>query len=316
MWYTPTVGVPEHESKAIESGGSRRKGARRHLEGWQLGALSVGIALVGVVFGVPRPVPPSVLPVPTLDAPLMTRIMSEDAARVARAHAQPLSYEVRLIGETFRSYGKAMADRDLHRADRSLRELLGRTKAELDANGTEALLTLRAVQTDKFLGALREFERSGVASAELTELGDRFVAKAHEAQWLRDGRFLLTEAERFVLFRVRYSSVLKLETASPFALSAEEWRTYYRFLLEHPEPGGEVAAKQLALIEPIERVDLRYPGAFARGVLLHRLGRHSAAEHAFRAHLEQHPTGAWRLRAQNHLAACVLEVQRASADML
>ncbi|MEZ4223552.1 MAG: hypothetical protein R3B13_21570 [Polyangiaceae bacterium] len=278
----------------------------RHLDGWQIGVVVVGLALVGVVFGVVRPAPPDRLPLPYVDLRELARHAREDDARMRQVEATPLSFEVRAIGEAVRRYGSAVARKDVDGAVGTLREARGMTRELRAKHGDEGLLLLRAVQTRLFLDALHRFEQSGNEDDELVELGERFVDKARAAAWLRpDGTLLQTVDERRVMFRIRWAELLGLRQEARFMPTANELRAYYAFLLAHPEKDTPAEAR-IALVTATERVDLQYPGLFARGVLFYRAGRYDLAEQAFRGHLAKHP-GLLRLRARNHLAAVMEE---------
>ncbi len=279
----------------------RKRRWSRHIEGWPLGVVAVGIALLGVVFGVPRAAPPDRLPMPRVDINALAQDAQADRERVATLASTPLPFDIRSIGEAVRNYGDAVAKKDVDRAVGSLREARGLARRHRDE---PALLTLRAVQTKLFLEALRRFESTGKPDQELTELGERFAHKAKESGWVRaDGTLVPTEHERRVMFQIRWAELLDVRKDKAFAPSANQLRAYYGFLLAHPEKGTPSEAR-IAVVTAIERVDLAYPGLFARGVLFYRAGRFDLAERAFRGHLMKQP-GSLRLRAQNHLAAAI-----------
>ncbi|WP_437478635.1 hypothetical protein WME75_30655 [Sorangium sp. So ce1014] len=68
---------------------------------------------------------------------------------------------------------------------------------------------------------------------------------------------------------------------------------------------------RLKKIDELAALDPEYPRHLARGVTLYRLGKFVQSAEAFRSHLEQHPDGAYTLRAQNHLRAAL---ERASEE--
>jgi predicted Zn-dependent protease len=236
------------------------------------------------------------------------RIEREDDARADAALRELLPFEVRAAGEAFRQYGAAVADNESGRALQSAKELRALLKQSREKYGDEPVLRLRAVQTRLFVAELARFEHDGKTSDELTELGGDFVDKARRAKWLTsDGKLVANDVERETLFRIRWSEIAGLRHERSFAPTLDEWRTYYRFMLQHPGTGG--AAAQLQLVTALERIDLSYPGILARGVLLFRMGRYEASEQALRAYLRDNPQGPWRLRALNYLAAAVQEVK-------
>ncbi|WP_437596614.1 hypothetical protein [Sorangium sp. So ce590] len=68
---------------------------------------------------------------------------------------------------------------------------------------------------------------------------------------------------------------------------------------------------RLKKIDELAALDPAYPRHLARGVTLYRLRKFVQSAEAFRSHLEQHPDGAYTLRAQNHLRAAL---ERASEE--
>jgi len=103
-------------------------------------------------------------------------------------------------------------------------------------------------------------------------------------------------------------------TDAPFALSLDEKRAFYAFLLEHPFVEGKQAMSavdacraadvwRLRKVEELGRIDPAYPYALARGVLFYRLGRYPSAAQAFRDHLST--DGRFGLRARNYLVAAL-----------
>src|SRR5262245_15817266 len=102
---------------------------------------------------------------------------------------------------------------------------------------------------------------------------------------------------RGIFFKRRWNEVTKL-TEPPFALSLDELRGFYAFLLEHPyvegkENLGAVEACRAAdlwrlrKVEELSHIDAEYPYALARGVLFYRLGRYPTAVQSFRDFLSQ-----------------------------
>jgi hypothetical protein len=227
-----------------------------------------------------------------------------DRRRLAQVRDSPLSFDVRSIGEAIRKYGASVSKKDVDGAVGALREARGITEQYRAQSGDDALLVLRAVQTQLFLNALERFEASGKPDQELIELAERFADKATESGWVRpDGNLVATPHERRVMFQIRWAELLDLRKEPAFAPTANQLRAYYAFALAHPEKGASTE-NAIAVVTAIERVDLAYPGLFARGVLFYRAGRYDLAEQAFRGHLLKHP-GDMRLRAQNHLAAAI-----------
>ncbi|WP_437574381.1 hypothetical protein [Sorangium sp. So ce887] len=153
-----------------------------------------------------------------------------------------------------------------------------------------------------------------------------------------------------VLFKKRWGAIVGLQRA-PFGVALDEERALFKFLLSHPlggrsaqdlaaPPAAEAAARpeqqagepgprspaaalraaeaqraeehyRLKKIDELAALDPAYPRHLARGVTLYRLGKFVQSAEAFRSHLEQHPDGAYTLRAQNHLRAAL---ERASEE--
>jgi hypothetical protein len=138
------------------------------------------------------------------------------------------------VGEAVRRFGRSSArgEDTTHERD----DIVSRAKVVLEQNQAQRLLALRAVQTQYFLRALSEFERTKQPSSELDELGGEFLLHARKSAWLdQNDRLLPDEATLRVLFRLRWAELIGKRKVFPFALSLNEWRIYYRFLLQHPE---------------------------------------------------------------------------------
>jgi hypothetical protein len=299
-------------SRAAVKMSQRLSRFRRHLEGWELGVVAVGIAVASSLVAVPRAVAPDVLPVPAVDREEERRELEADRERARAARASRLPYEVRAVGEAFRRAGALLASGNADPALDQVVELRALARAARVTHGDGKLLELRALQTELFLEALAGWEESAATTSDLRELGGDFLAKAEQSGWIRDTRRLVPdEDERRLLFRARWSRLTGLFNTHPFSPTLNEWRAYYRFLLEHPESGSYRPGEQPAALEllkyasALERRDPDYPIAFSRGVLHYWLGDYAQAATDFRQHLARHPRGPWRLRAQNHLAAAL-----------
>lgn len=317
-----TGGVKVRREPAKNRPGS---GLSRHFAGWQLGVLSVGIAGLAALLAVPRPVAPDVLPLPTVDRREQARTIQNEGARALAAERRELPFDVRAVGEALHRYGAANYTGDSTNMERELGELRVATGRALKRYGPELLLQLRAVQTQLFLRALSHWEGTGQVDSELRELGGNLLDKARRSGWIAsDHRLLMSSGQRRTLFRIRWDGLTGLLKRYPFAPSLDEWRVYYRFLLEHPEAppgspkGGPELARALlterqAYVLALTRRDPYYPAALARGVLAYQLERFDDAAREFRAYLGGHADGPWRLRVQNYLLAALLRA-RASGD--
>jgi hypothetical protein len=282
----------------------------RHLEGWQLGAVSVGTAILAALLLVPHPTPPDVLPLPQVDRAAQHREDAAEHARAEAARAEPLPFDVRTVGERFRRYGRASASGDEAATHAEWVELARAARAANAQYGSEPLARLRAVQGELFLGALGRWEASGKVDDELVELGGDLADKARASRWLSgERRLVATEDERMTLFRIRWTHLTGLLKTHPLSPTLDDWRVYFRFLLEHPEgrPGdcspSSRAQAQLRYVGALEKRDPEYPASLARGVLEYRLGAPARAVLAFQDYLAQAPYGSWHLRARNYLAA-------------
>ncbi|MFC1641141.1 hypothetical protein ACFL5O_00420 [Myxococcota bacterium] len=310
-----TLGVKQPNELPTASTPSGR--LARHLEGWRLGLVSVGIAVVGIILILPRKVEPDVLPLPRVDRAEQHRAQAVESSRAQVAYNSPLPLAVRTVGERFRRYGRAAADRDAARAHSELTELRRTAMAARARYGADPLLVLRAVQGEFFLQAISRWEDTGRQDDELLELSGDWLVKAEASGWLaRDRRWKATRGERATLFRIRWTQLNGLLETHPFTPTLDDWRVYYRFLLQHPESkagdctGRGQSEMQLRYVSALARRDPEYPALLAVGVLEYRLGAPARSAAALRAFLDQHPQGRWRLRAQNHLRAALQQVQK------
>ena len=291
---------------------------RRHLEGWPLAVLAVSIALFGAALALPRPQPPEELPVPVVDRREQRRSLRAEALLAEAAEREPLPFEVRAVGEALRRYGAEEGAQGgprpsrLQASEEQLLLLRSSVQVARAKHGDNALLRLRAAQSHLFRRALERWEGTRNVDAELGELGGSFPAVARRSGWLgEDHRLVLDEGERDVLFRLRWSELTGLAKQHPFRASLNDWRVYYRLLLEHPDVAPQHAARaQLRYVAALARLDPDFPASLANGVLAYRLGDYGQAANAFREHLDAHPDGPWRLRAQNHLAAAQRALSR------
>jgi hypothetical protein len=313
--------VAEREAESSrrgERGVKHRSRLAALLSGWQVGALVVVFALLATLVAVPRPALSDDIPRPAPNARALAAIEAVEHARAKRARAHRLGFAVRALGEAMRAYGAADADGDASLGVRALDSVAVSVSPALE-EGQEAVLELRALQTEMFLEALRGFERTGVESGELRELGGGFVALARRARWLaRRGAgyaFAGGPAVREVLFKKRWNEVTGLK-APAFALALEEQRAFYAFVLEHPmatvPPGRSTgvlarcrAANEFLLRRVVElgQIDRDYPADYAQGLLLVRLGRPREAVEPLARHLDRHPDGPHTLRVRNALRA-------------
>ena len=285
------------------------RGYRRHLEGWQLGLLAVSFALLALALVMPRPAHDPIVPLPRLDHQEEQRARVRRADALERARRRGLPFSVRAVGEAVRRYGRAETTHDGPQLGSALAHLRRTVLLARQDSKAELLLELGAVQTELFLTALGEWEATGKQTAELVELGGTFSELAEKFGWMDPKRRLrLDEAERAVLFEFRWLELLGLREERAFSPSLDEWRRYFRCLLQYPQtPGGlrgpDSARVRLDYVTALMKVDAEYPAALAKGMLHQQLGESGDAQRELAAHLSAHPHGAWSLRARNHWLA-------------
>jgi hypothetical protein len=280
-----------------------RAGLARHLEGWPAGLAIVSAAALSALLVVPRRVEPDWVPPPRIDRVEQQLSTQLEGARLSRARGG-LSLPARSVGEAFRRFGQANAAGN---AAELLSAQLRRLAQELiDQAGADALLDLRALQTELFVRAM-QVSLDTQPTAEQTELGGSLIALGRARGWFAPPPTGPSREELETLFHVYWADALALRRY-PFAPTLNEWRVYYRFLLSRPLRAGSERDQdlqlQLGYVAALARQDLDYPAHLARGVLLYQRGAAADAAAELQAHLEQHPDGPWTLRAKNYLAAC------------
>lgn len=283
----------------------------RWLEGWGVIFPSVGIAALAAWLALPQGTMPDYLPLPRLSAAELSSSQRDLAQAGAIARVQPLAYEVRAVGESVRQLGRFSHDGDsisVSQRER-LRELVRSARAKA---GDRALVALRAVQTQLFQVALRQWEATGVESEELIELGGDFLAFAKAHDWLEgvpscgtsptpkdwSCRLRLDEVERAALFLSRWT---ELCAPGERALELEPvWRLVaLRARLRLPIT--RLRVRDLALIERVSALDPNYPELLGKGLVYLGLHDFEHASEALRSQLRLHPDGPYALRARNHL---------------
>jgi hypothetical protein len=303
----------------------KKGGPRRHLEGWEIGVVAVVIALVGTLLAVPLPVSPRDVPVPVADGKALSATLDREKLLVetigrsleqdrARTSGTSELYDLRAFGQEFRAYGTAEASGDTYavvRARQKLIEAVPRARAI----GDDKLVAVRAYQQQLFLAELRKWENSGVSSEELTGLGGGFLDLVRKSGWSRGRIIVMDDLVRGIFFKRRWNQVTGI-SGPDYAISLDEHRAFYAFLLTHPYVEGREgldskdacrAADQWRLrkIEELSRFDAAYPYQLARGVLFYRLARYPESAQAFRDYLGAADDGRYWLRARNYLATAV-----------
>jgi hypothetical protein len=288
----------------------------RHLEGWQVGAVAVGIAGCVAVVIVPRRAAPGPLPTVFLEPREVEQNARQDAALAEQAIRKRLDAKVRRLGGAVRDYGTAEHDHDLEGQRRAKRAI---EQALLAIASRDEVRALRAYQVSGFLKGLRAWEATGEVDADLAELGGSFAELAVRNEWVvADGsrkRLLLGDAERRAIFKKRWNELVGVP-AEGFALSRVEERALAGFLVARPAIPEVLSASRATMgaaalrdelrmkkIAELEKVEPSYPGLYARGVLFFRLASYAEAVDAFGRYAEATPTGPYRLRAINHMKA-------------
>jgi len=307
-------GSSRSERGAVKAPG----GLGRHLEGWQPGLLAVLVAGIPTLLAVPQPVPPAEIPEPMLDPRALDRLARDEAALATLAEAQRLDTDVRELGSALRAYSLAEAAGDVAGIAQERRNVAQAGKRAA-AHGDAEVLRLRAYQLRSFLRELRRWEQTGEETDELRELGGPFLDRARYNGWVEGRRLLPDDTVRAALFKKRWVELTMLRGPALEA-GAPETCALYRFLLLHPprEVTGDArtaAADQRAAhaaekyrlrkIDELHALDPAYPFELARGVVYYRLHSYGQAVEAFRHHLEDHPDGPYKLRAQNYLKAAL-----------
>ena len=284
-----------------------RSGFRRHFEGFELGLVTVGMVLTFALLVLPRAAAPQMLPLPHIDRSEIRRSEIAERERAKRAEREGLPFDVRAVGEAVRRFGRASAAGEATSHERD--DIRARVKGVFDANEAPLLLLLRAVQTQYFLAALEQAEGGAKPSPELDELGGNFVAHARRSGWFdSSGRLLPDEATLRVLFHLYWADLIGKRGVYPFAPSLNEWRIYYRFLLQHPERGSDPASAtadedsaRLRVATALGAKDPEYPLEMALGYLLYRTGDSEGAAVSYRRQLAKHQGGPYALLARNYL---------------
>jgi hypothetical protein len=301
---------PELVKKSAEAAQKQasRGRFRRHLQGYELGLLTVGMVLTFSLLTLPRASRPSTLPLPQIDRAEAESSNQSERERAKRTEATGLPFELRAVGESIRHFGHSVNEGIDPGHD--LDDLRERMKAVAASGQGSLLLGLRAVQTQYFLRALSQFEHEGKPNGELAELGGDFLKHAQHNGWFtRDGHFRSDEATRRVLFHLHWAELIGKRGTFPFAPTLNDWRLYYRFLLLYPEreltPVADLESAdniaRVRVVNALSRKDPEYPAFFANGYLFERLGDRQAAAAAYRAHLGQHESGPYALLARNYL---------------
>lgn len=318
-------------SKDSEHAGSaqiaRMKAAVR---GSGLAAVPLASALLVGALIFPRSTEPTDVPLPLVNQSVIDRIDAEERAMLDGHRQTPLAPELRILGTALRNFFRVQV------VDRQ-EVVLAQARVDVDRAGREAfaahghagLRALRAAQVESFLAAVRDFEVTGEVSDELTATGGSFVARMGEVGWVRQGRVLMDQETLRVAYRAMWNGALGVSKEPALALSLDEERVLYKFYLQNPHASEgmfpvlaqlrkkatdeascrvfadrERESRELWRVDKIRRIssiDASYPEKYALGVAFYRAGDYAQSAQAFRDWLQQHPTGPYTQRAQNHL---------------
>lgn len=310
----PSLEPPSDAVKEAKLGQKTQPGRRllsrlpRLLDGWELGAITVGLVLATALLAVPRAAEPGVFPVPLIDV-AEARASRERFAELAdRAEREGLPFETRAVGDGVRRVGQAFASGsgDLDHLERTTFE---RVRLAMVAEQIQPLLRLRAVQARLFVRAVRAHVWGGKASPELAALGGDFVERATRNGWLTADGCVASDDELATLFARRWGELTGLRDEPHFKATLGEARRYFRFLLLHPERGPQTeqpsaqarASRRLRYVEALSHYDTEYPLALARGSLLAELERMPESARALSDYLARSGGKDWNLRARNYL---------------
>jgi hypothetical protein len=322
--------------EALEKARDAAREDRRRKAGRWLAVLPIGIAALVLLLMMPRATEPDAIPLPRVDRRALRAIAEAGDRRATAAEETRLPSDVLAIGSAIRGLQAAeergadelertQAQRQLDAAARDLTR-----RASLD----EELLSLRALQTRRFLDVLSHWERTGDKTPEHLEIAGSFVRRSEEAGWVEPGRrLILDEHQRRVAFKTLWNALAGLEGRGPFALALDEQRALYSLYLERPHLADthrvvllaqrrdartpeacartnreEARLRELWRVEKIRKlgaIDPAYPAGYALGVGWYRAGRYDLSAEAFTRFLGAHPDGPYALRAKNHLKAAL-----------
>lgn len=326
--------TPVQPARALARIREAAEADRKRKGGRFLALVPVTIGVLVLLLVMPRATPPGDIPVPNIDTRVLREVTRSDDLRAAAAESTRLPAGVVEVGTALRALSGAeargadeLARIDARRRlDTALRDLGGREEATAD------LISLRALQTRRFLDALSAWEGTGERSEDFEDLAASFVVRADAAGWITNGRHLvLDEAERRVMFKTFWNLLAGADARPALALTTDEERALYAFYIKHPHPPessrlaletdrrlatspeacarvNRESARQSALwladkLKRLGEIDPTYPMAYGVGVAYYRAGRSELASEAFAAFIKAHPDGAYALRARNHLKA-------------
>ncbi|HEY3593307.1 MAG TPA: hypothetical protein VGL13_05520, partial [Polyangiaceae bacterium] len=132
----------------------------------------------------------------------------------------------------------------------------------------------------------------------------------------------MTPSVRGIFFERRWNEVTGL-TEGAYALSLDEHRAFYRFLLARPPVEATLLGPsqaclmadewRLRKVNEVGKIDPAYPATLARGILLYRTKSYGPAVDALRTYLQGDQRAMYTLRARNYLAEAAARVAEAPA---
>lgn len=319
------------------------------LAGAGLALVPLGVFVVFAALLFPRAAPPDELPLPRIDRARIDAIRAEEAERVAQAKQTGLGPDARTLGSEIRAY-HTLQIRKVPRAELDEAKVrVERARAFTVAReGLPALAALFAVQQQRFLAALEQWEREGARAEgtpedpehakERNELGGVYLERLREAGWAGDHHLLANDDERHVLYKMMWGSDVGLDGEAMFALSTDERRVLYGLFLRAPHPPEMLQASLRAAVEraktredcelaeleqkratarwrvgkivALAEIDPDYPKHYALGIAQLEVGDAAAAAEAFRAGLASSPDGPYALRSRNLLKYAMAQLDR------
>lgn len=285
---------------------------------WQAHGFVILFSLTCVVLAAPFAARPFDLPLPVarpsrIEAHLRAqRVLAlklePELAREASEGVGGPHFDLRALGTAIRAYGRAEVADDRSTVVSARAKVLA-AAAQARRTALSDLPAFRAYQAELFLHGLRRWEREGVRSTDLEELGGVFLDAASRHGWIGEGReLLMNDAMRTLFFERRWNEVTGLFEPD-LLLSLDETRAFYAFLLaprrrisqgrDRVALGRDEDEWRLRKVDELERFDPDYPAGLARGILLYRLGRFAPAERALAQHVETFPEGAHAVLARN-----------------
>ncbi len=277
----------------------------KQLEGWQAGFLAVLLAWAVALVVVPRHVEPSEVPLPRVEPRELDVLRKSWGVSGARLDREDVPPAVRALGGRVRAYGRAEYEGHTKRVE-SARTSVAEVSRAAFYEGPEDVAALESRYAEAFVSAAAAWIDRGVVTDDLVELGGDAPAAFVEKGWKPAAGHAPEDFDVVLraLFRKRFVALVGDHPL--LAAPAAESLVLLRFLMSQDEDSPRGQASLYGHIAEVEGLDPSYPAAYARGVVLYKLGRYEAAAASFDAFL-QGGSSPYRLRAVNHLRAAVEE---------